>query len=92
MGRGYFSFKGGLMGLIDDLNNSDNFGEPVRTKCKICELLKELEPEESKALKARLEDSKTGHTALSDVLIKNGFNISRSSVSRHRKEIHVAKR
>lgn len=79
------------MGLLDDLNNSANFGEPVRTKCKICELLKELEPAESKALQARLEDSKVGHTALSDVLIKNGYQISRSSVSRHRKETHVAK-
>lgn len=79
------------MGLIDDLNDSANFSEPVRAKCKICELLKELEPAESKALQARLNDSKTGHTALSDVLIKNGFNVSRSAISRHRKDTHVFK-
>ena len=79
------------MGLLDDLKNQANFAEPIRTKCKLCELLKELEPKEKEALDARLKDSKVGHTALADVLIKNGYNVSRSAVSRHRKETHVAK-
>ena len=79
------------MGLLDDLNDNANFGEPVRMKCKMCELLKELNDKERQALQARLNDPKIGHTALSDVLIKNGINISRSGVSRHRKEINVAK-
>lgn len=82
---------GGFMGLLDDLNNQQNFDEPVRAKCKVCELLKELQPKEREALESRLNDSKTGHTALADVLIKNGYNISRSAVSRHRKDTHGAK-
>ena len=79
------------MGLLDDLNDNANFGEPVRMKCKMCELLKELQGKERDALQARLNDPKIGHTAISDVLIKNGINISRSAVARHRKEINVAK-
>ena len=79
------------MGLLDDLKNQANFSEPVRTKCKVCELLKELDAKEREAFEFRLNDSKIGHTALSDVLIKNGINISRSSISRHRKETHVTK-
>lgn len=79
------------MGLFEDLNNQNNFSEPIRAKCKICELLKELPPKEREALQARLDDPKTGHTALSDVLIKNGYNLSRSAVSRHRKDTHGIK-
>lgn len=79
------------MGLADELNNPDNFLEPVRMKCKLCELLKELEKEDREALIRRLEDPRVGHTALSDVLMKNGYNVSRSSVSRHRKDTHVPK-
>lgn len=79
------------MGLIDDLKNEANFAEPIRMKCKLCELLKELGDKEREVLKARLSDPKIGHTALADVLIKNGYNLSRSAVSRHRKETHVPK-
>ena len=79
------------MGLLDDLNNQQNFEEPVRMKCKVCELLKELQPKEREALGARLIDPKSGHTALADVLRKNGYNISRSAVSRHRKDTHGIK-
>lgn len=82
------------MGLLEDLNNQQNFDEPIRTKCKMCEILKELTPNERKALEERLNDPKTGHTALADVLMKNGYNISRSAVSRHRenKGLHGIKR
>lgn len=79
------------MGLLDDLNNNANFGEPLRTKCKMCELLKELDTKEREALEARLNDPKIGHTALADVLVKNGISISRAAVSRHRKDTHVFK-
>ena len=78
------------MGLLDDLNDNANFGEPIRMKCKMCELLKELQGKEREALIARLNDPKVGHTALADVLIKNGINVSRASVARHRKDTHVA--
>ena len=78
------------MGLVEDLNNPDNFSEPIRAKCKLCELLKELQGKEREALLVRLNDPKTGHTALADVLIKNGYFVSRSSISRHRKDTHVA--
>ena len=77
------------MGLLDDLKDPNNFAEPVRAKCKLCELLKELEQDEAKALEARLNDPKIGHTALADVLKKNGYNISRASVYRHRKDSNV---
>jgi len=79
------------MGLADDLNDPSNFLEPIRMKCKLCELLKELKEEDKEALIKRLEDPRVGHTALSDVLMKNGYNVSRSSVSRHRKDTHVLK-
>lgn len=90
MGRVYF-YLGGKMGLFEDLNNQDNFSEPVRMKCKLCELLKELELKERDALALRLADPKIGHTAIADVLVRNGFNVSRSAVSRHRKDTHVVK-
>ena len=79
------------MGLADDLDNPQNFAEPVRAKCKICELLEELSDKDAVALQLRLNDRKAGHTAISDVLIANGFNISRSSISRHRKGNHGIK-
>lgn len=79
------------MGLLDDLTNDNNFTEPIRAKCKICELIKELDEKQSKALVTRLDDPKSGHTAIADVLRRNGINVSRSAVSRHRKETHVIK-
>lgn len=90
MGRVYL-YLGGIMGLADDLDNPANFAEPVRTSCKICDLLTELPKNEVIALNNRLEDKRAGHTAIADVLMKNGYNISRSSVSRHRKGNHVIK-
>lgn len=79
------------MGLVDDLNDASNFAEPSRTRCKVCDLLEELSIEDGLALTTRLNDKKAGHTAISDVLIKNGYQISRSAVSRHRKAEHGIK-
>lgn len=78
------------MGLADDLNNPNNFLEPVRMKCKLCEILKELDSKDKEVLIARLNDPKIGHTALADVLTRNGYRLSRSAVARHRKDTHAA--
>ena len=78
------------MGLVDDLNDAKNFAEPTRAKCKVCELIKDLDIADSLALQNRLNDPKAGHTAIADVLIKNGYSVSRSAISRHRKDTHVA--
>ena len=78
------------MGLLDELNNETNFTtQGNRFRCSVCELVKELPEKEAEVLKKRLLDSKVAHSALSDVLIRNGYNIGRGAIARHRKAEHA---
>lgn len=73
------------MGLLDDLNNEKNFATAKRAWCSMCELIKELPKNEATALKAQLDNKLATHTAISQVLKKNGYNISDGTVGRHRR-------
>ena len=74
------------MGLLEDLKDESNFKPPRRAKCLTCELLKETDDKTRAALVSKLENTKIGHTAISDVLKKNEIFISRASIYRHRKD------
>lgn len=78
------------MGLLDELNNQDNFSSHGnRFKCSVCELIKDLPEKEADALRKRLADSKVGHSNISDVLIRNNYMVGRGAIARHRKAGHV---
>lgn len=73
------------MGLLEALQDNKNFPKPIRATCSVCDLLKDLPEKESKALQARLSDTKVTHTALSRVLRDNDYPISDSVLGRHRR-------
>lgn len=73
------------MGLLEALQDDNNFPKPIRAFCSVCILLKQLPEKESKALQARLSDSKVTHTALSRVLRNNNHPIGDSVIGRHRR-------
>lgn len=73
------------MGLLDDLSKDDNFPKPKRAWCSVCELLKTLSKAEQVALNSRLADKNITHVALSNVLKNNNYDISDSTIGRHRR-------
>jgi len=73
------------MGLLEDLGNESNFPDARRAWCTVCELLKELLPKESEALKLRLDNKNITHMSIANVLKNNGHPISDSTVGRHRR-------
>lgn len=75
------------MGLLEDLNEEGNFPSIRRAWCSVCELIKTLSAEEQIALTARLDNKNITHTSLSQVLKKNGHDISDSTIGRHRRKI-----
>lgn len=74
------------MGLIEDLNDKDNFVHSSKGKCTFCTLLETLPKEEVKAIANRVDDKNITSASLSRVLRKNGFNLSEGVVSRHRRK------
>jgi hypothetical protein len=73
------------MGLLEDLGNESNFPESRRAWCSVCNLLKELPPKESEALKMRMSNTRITHISISAVLTNNGYPISDSTIGRHRR-------
>ena len=73
------------MGLLEDLGNESNFPKTKRAWCSVCELLNSLSEKESELLKARFSLKHITHRSLSDVLKKNGYEISDSTIGRHRR-------
>ena len=73
------------MGLLEDLGNESNFPDARRAWCTVCELLKELLPKESEALKLRIDNKNITHMANATVLKNNGQPISDSTVGRPRR-------
>ena len=68
------------MALLDDLQNvSKNLSE-----CTISRLLKTLNPKESAALLAAIDDRETSPTSLARILNANGYSVSRQTINRHR--------
>lgn len=73
------------MGLLEDLGNESNFPKAKRAWCSICELIKDLPEKESEVFVARMLIKDITHSSLALVLKKNGYEISQSTVSRHRR-------
>ena len=73
------------MGLLEDLDDENNFPIVRRAWCSVCELLKQLSPNEKQALQLRMDNKNITHTAISNVLKNNGHNISDSTMGRHRR-------
>ena len=75
------------MGLLEDLCNESNFPVTRRAWCSVCELLKKIGHTERKALISRLENKAITHISLSVVLKNNGYEISDSTIGRHRRGV-----
>ena len=68
------------MALLDDLNTV----QKNVSACTIARITKQLSAKESEALIKLIDDRETSPTSLSRVLAKNGFNVSRQVINRHR--------
>jgi hypothetical protein len=75
------------MGLLEDLGNESNFPTTRRAWCTVCEMIKKVSPAEAKLFNERLANKTITHTSLSLVLKKNGFDISDSTIGRHRRGV-----
>jgi hypothetical protein len=73
------------MGLLEDLGDESKFPNSRRAWCSVCNLLKQLSPKESAALKLRMDNSRITHMSISAVLTDNGHPISDSTIGRHRR-------
>ena len=68
------------MALLDDLNAV----QKNVSACTIARITKQLSAKETEALIKLIDDPETSPTSLSRVLAKNGFNVSRQVINRHR--------
>jgi hypothetical protein len=68
------------MTLLDDLNTV----QKNLSACTIARITKQLSAKESEALIKLIDDPETSPTSLSRVLAKNGLNVSRQVINRHR--------
>jgi PleD family two-component response regulator len=68
------------MALLDDLNTV----QKNVSACTIARITKQLRAKETEALIKLIDDPETSPTSLSRVLAKNGFNVSRQVINRHR--------
>jgi PleD family two-component response regulator len=68
------------MALLDDLNTV----KKNVSACTIARITKQLSAKETEALIKLIDDPETSPTSLSRVLAKNGYNVSRQVINRHR--------
>jgi hypothetical protein len=68
------------MTLLDDLNTV----QKNLSACTIARITKQLSAKETEALIKLIDDPETSPTSLSRVLAKNGYNVSRQVINRHR--------
>jgi hypothetical protein len=68
------------MALLDDLETV----QKNVSQCSIARITKQLSAKESEALIRLIDDPETSPTSLARVLAKNGYNISRQVINRHR--------
>jgi len=66
--------------LLDDLENVSR----KKVICGVAEIIKTLSKEEGKALNNALDDPDSSPTNLAMILNKNGYQISRQTITRHR--------
>ena len=68
------------MALLDDLENVGH----KKVNCSVAEIIKTLSAVEAKALNKALDNPDTSPTNLAMILTKNGYQISRQTINRHR--------
>lgn len=71
------------MGIVQDLD-AIAIDYPSG-KCKLCYIIKTISPDESSALDKAMRNKNVQHTVIAAVLIKNGYNVTETSVRRHRR-------
>ena len=69
------------MSLLDDLKNVSVVKGP---QCSVARMLNELDPKESAAVLAVIDDMDSSLTALSAILLKYGYSINSKTLRRHR--------
>jgi hypothetical protein len=69
------------MSLLDDLSNVNIVKGP---QCSVARMLNELEPKESVAVLAVIDDLESSLSALSNILLKYGYSINSKTLRRHR--------
>lgn len=69
------------MSLLDDLENVNIVKGP---QCSVARILNDLEPKESAAVLAVIDDVDSSLTALSKILLKYGYSINAKTLRRHR--------
>lgn len=69
------------MSLLDDLQNVNVVKGP---QCSVARILNDLEPKESAAVLAVIDDVDASLTALSGILKKYGYSINAKTLRRHR--------
>lgn len=69
------------MSLLDDLKLVNISKGP---QCSVGQMLKQLEPKESGAVLAVIDDPESSLTALSRILSKYGYSINSKTLRRHR--------
>ena len=68
------------MALLDDLENVSR----KKASCSVAQIIKTLSAAEAKALNKALDDPDASPTNLAVILNKNGYDISRQTINRHR--------
>lgn len=68
------------MTLLDDLENVSR----KKASCSVAQIIKTLSEQEAKALNKALDDPDASPTNLAQILKKNGYDISRQTINRHR--------
>ena len=66
--------------LLDDLENVSR----KKASCTVAQIIQTLNAQEAKALNKALDDPDASPTNLAVILNKNGYNISRQTINRHR--------
>jgi hypothetical protein len=69
------------MTLLDDLETVNKSSY----QCSLKRVLKQLSAKEAEALSKLIDDPDTSQTSLARVLTKNGYDISRQTIHRHRR-------
>ena len=81
------------MALLDDLTNAENFRSNIGLACSACEFINTLEPAETDAFLALLDNPKIPASAISRVLERNDIQLKAGVLNRHRrKECRGARR
>jgi len=73
------------MALLDDLQNVNIVKGP---QCSVAKMLNELDPKESNAVLAVIDDLDSSLAALSTILKKYGYSINPKTLRRHRNRLN----